>query len=398
MAPSPRPKFKRIVWPLAAAQTLLWGGAFYLFPALLAEWERDTGWSKAHLSGAFTTALLLSALFAPVVGRQIDKGHGHALFPTATLIAAMLLGLLSTVTELWQFYCVWAVLGLAMAGTLYEPCFAILTRYMGTRAPQAITLVTLMAGFAGTIAFPTSHALLDVVGWRGVVVIFAILIGAVAGPLNFYAVSQAQTVNPAPPEAAAENTGQDIDRATLPVLLLLGLAFAMIAFDHGALISHLLVLLDDRGVHAEVAVLAAAMIGPMQVGGRLAMMAMEKAVTPVTVATVSAGAMALGSLALFGVGREPMFLVVFVLFQGAGFGIISIMRPMLIVDLLGRRKFGQVAGYLAVPFIIAMALSPSLAGLIWQASGYDGVITATIIATTVGGVALLLAAGASRSG
>lgn len=310
----------------------------------------------------------------------------------------MLLGLLSTVTELWQFYCVWAVLGLAMAGTLYEPCFAILTRYMGERASQSITLVTLMAGFAGTIAFPMSHALLDIVGWRGVVVIFAILIGAIAVPLNFYAVSQAQTVNPAPPEAAAENTGQDIDRTTLPVFLLLGLAFGLIAFDHGALISHLLVLLNDRGIHEEVAVLAAAMIGPMQVGGRLAMMAMEKAVSAVTVAIVSAVAMAFGSLALFGAAREPMFLVVFVLFQGAGFGIISIMRPMLIVDLLGRRKFGQVAGYLAVPFIISMALAPSAAGLIWQFGGYDSVIISTIVATTFGAVALLLAASAARKG
>ena len=53
--------FKRIVWPLAIAQTLLWAGAFYLFPSLLGAWERDLGWSRTQVAGAFTTALLLSA-------------------------------------------------------------------------------------------------------------------------------------------------------------------------------------------------------------------------------------------------------------------------------------------------------------------------------------------------
>ncbi len=385
-------KFKRIVWPLAIAQTLLWAGAFYLFPSLLGAWEEELGWTKTELAGAFTLALLLSAFLAPAVGRQIDLGRSRVLFPAATLIAAALLGLLSTVQELWQFYAVWAVLGVVMAGSLYEPCFAILTRYMGARARQAITLVTLLAGFAGTIAFPTSHALLDIIGWRGVTLVFAGLIGAVAAPLNFYAVSQALTANPAPPEPAAPNTGKSISGAAWPTFVLLGFAFATMAFDHGAIIAHLLPLFQDRGVHGEVAVLAAAMIGPMQVTGRLAMMTFEDKVATTSVAIVSLLAMTIATVALFGVKYEPMFLVVFVLFQGAGFGVASIVRPLLIVELLGRRKFGTIAGFLAVPFLVALALAPSAAGFIWTIGGYDALIAITAGISATGIVALTLAA------
>ncbi|MEK9752980.1 MAG: MFS transporter [Rhodospirillaceae bacterium] len=394
------PKFMRIVWPLAAAQMLTWAGAFYLFPALLGHWEREFGWSKQELTGAFTLALLLSAVVSPVVGRAIDRGLSLYVYPTSALLASLFLAGLGWVHELWQFYTLWAVLGIVMGGALYEPCFAILTRHMGGRARQAITLVTLLAGFAGSIAFPTAHALVGEVGWRGVCIAFAAIIACVAVPLNFYAVAQAESANPAPPEPPAPNTGKRMAEAFRPVLWLLGLAFAAIAFDHGALIAHLLTILDARGVAPDVAVLAAAMIGPMQVTGRLAMMAAERHMRAVSVALAAFALLGLAALSLFGVGgldgkgdgATLMLLVGFVLFQGAGFGVLSILRPILIAELLGRRRFGAIAGFLAVPFLAAFALAPSVAGWIWGWAGYDGVIWAAGAAAVVGFVALMLAA------
>ena len=389
--------FKRIVWPLAIAQTLLWAGLYYLFPVLLAAWERDFGWSKAELTGALTAALLLAALLAPFAGREIDQGRGRGVIISSTLGGAVMLALLSQVTALWQFYLVWLGLGVVMAGALYEPCFAILTRYMGRRARQAITLVTLVAGFAGTVAFPTAHSLLEVLGWRGVALVFAGLIALVALPLNLYAVTQAQgsKIDPEPPEAPAAYTGERVDVTHLRTFWLLGLAFAMMALGHGALITHLLPLLEERAVHGEVAVLAAAMIGPMQVTGRLAMLAVEQHVSSTVITVGSFLAMAIAALALLGAAAAPLLIVVFVLFQGAGYGVTSILRPVLVAQLLGRRKFGIVAGMLAVPHLTVFALAPTIAGLIWGLGGYDWVIWMAAAAAVMGLVALLLAARAA---
>jgi hypothetical protein len=55
---------------------------------------------------------------------------------------------------LWQFYTVWAWLGLMMAATLYDAAFSIVTRARGARARAAITAITLAAGFASTLAYP----------------------------------------------------------------------------------------------------------------------------------------------------------------------------------------------------------------------------------------------------
>ena len=103
--------FKRIVWPLAIAETLIWAAFYYSFPALLLAWERDLGWTKTELAGAFTLALVMSALMAPLAGRLIDRGRGRLLFTASTVCGAVLLALLSQITSMWQFYLIWIALG-----------------------------------------------------------------------------------------------------------------------------------------------------------------------------------------------------------------------------------------------------------------------------------------------
>ena len=66
-------------WCLAIAETIVWAGMYYLFPALLSYWEAYYGWGKTDLAIAFSLALIVSALLAPVAGRLIDQGHGRVL-------------------------------------------------------------------------------------------------------------------------------------------------------------------------------------------------------------------------------------------------------------------------------------------------------------------------------
>ena len=106
-------------------------------------------------------------------------------------------------------------------------------------------------------------------------------------------------------------------------------------------------------------------------------------------------AMAIAAMALLGAGAVPELIVVFVLFQGAGFGVTSILRPVLVAELLGRRRFGVVAGMLAVPFLALFALAPTIAGIVWSLGGYDAVIGMAGAAAVTGLVALALASRAT---
>lgn len=384
--------FRRIVWPFAIAETLVWAAMFYSFPALLLEWERTLSWSKMELSVAFTLAFTASAFAVPLTGRLIDRGYDRYVFAGSAFLGALLLLVLSTVIELWQFYVVWTGLGIAMAGALYEPCFAILTRAMGARAKQAITIVTLVAGFAGTVAFPSAHALTGVIGWRGTVLVLAAAVILVAVPLMWSGCRRAELHAEVHAPVASHRTADTLNILRNAVFWLLAVSYAMIALNHGVLITHILPLLDERVINPEAAVLAASMIGPMQVAGRLAMMAAERYVSTLIIFSACFLSMSVAAISLLGTSAVPVLIVSFVVLHGAGYGVTSIVRPVTTAEFLGRKNFGLIAGLLAVPFLGAGAASPTIAALVWEQVGYDGVIWLAAIASIVGLVSLLIAA------
>ena len=388
--------FRRIVWSLAVAQTLVWAALFYSFPALLLVWERELGWSKAELSGALTVALIVSGLLAPVVGRVIDRGYGSQILIGSALLGAACLVALSAVAVIWQFYVVYLVLGAAMAGTLYEACFAFLTKTMQTHSKQAIIVVTLVAGFAGTISFPGNNALEGLVGWRGTMLVLAAIITFMAVPLMWFGCRTASALTIPSYVSADMPRTETVNIVRNLTFWLLALSFVSVAVNHGVLLTHLLPLLDERGISDGVAVLAASMIGPMQVVGRLMMLAVEKRISSLTVFVTCFVAMGLASLSLLGANHWPLLLVSFVLLQGAGYGTTSILRPVVTANLLGYRNYGLIAGLLAVPFQAAAAAAPTLAALIWEIGGYDWVIWFAGGTAVVGLITLLIAATMSR--
>ena len=62
---------------LAVTETVSWGICFYGFAVLLPPMERDLGWSRATLVGAFTIAVIVSGFAAFPVGRWLDRGSAR---------------------------------------------------------------------------------------------------------------------------------------------------------------------------------------------------------------------------------------------------------------------------------------------------------------------------------
>ena len=61
-------------------------------------------------------------------------------------------------------------------------------------------------------------------------------------------------------------------------------------------------------------------------------------------------------------------------------------------EVLGRRRFGHIAGLLAIPFMGGAAIAPTLAALLWEVGGYDLVIGMSVVMVTAGLGAAFLAA------
>ena len=377
-----------ITLPLAIAQTVIWASIFYIFPALLLTWERETDWTKTELTGAFTLSLLLAAITSPLAGRLIDRGFGRELMLGGTLLAIACLTALSQVQILWQFYAVWLVLGLSMSASLYEPCFANLIRHLTDKAKPTITRITLMAGLAGTVAFPTAHWLTSMMGWQYAVMCFAAGMTLTTLPLTAIGLTRLQKQFPV---AAPVTVGKTSSPPYSMLFWFLALAFLIISFVHGMIITHLLPLLAERSVPVASAIFIASCIGPMQVFGRLVMVATERHVSNQVTNMACFVGMALGVSALTFAGTNLLLIGTFVVLHGAANGVNSIVRPMLTREVLGNKSFGEISGRIGGLSIFGTAIAPFAGSLIWQLAGYTAMLIISITLLLVG-LALLQAA------
>lgn len=381
-APDPA-ALRRATLQLAVAETLVWAALYYQFPALLLRFEAQTGWARSELSLAFTLAVATSAVAAPLAGRLIDAGHGRALMTGGALGGGVLLALLATVTHWPLFVLLWMGIGLAMACCLYEPCFAVVTRALGLQARRSITTITLVAGFASTIAFPCAALLSGAFGWRGSVLVSAVVVVLVAAPLFWRAggTLRRATHPRTPPSVDAPRSRRTSAR---PGFWRLAAAFSSLALNHGILINHLLPMLDERGVAVSVATLAVSCIGPMQVLGRLVAMSVERRVSAVAVMFGCFSGVSLAGFCLLWPAGGGVGLAAFVILQGAAYGVLSMTKPVVTAELMGRADFGAVAGLLAVPYLAAFAAAPFVGALLWRLGGYDLVLAVVVTLAVTG--------------
>jgi len=388
----------RAILLLAIGQTLVWAGLYYVFPALLLRWEQDLGWSKAELTGALTLAVLVAALISPITGRIIDTGRGPQLMAGSAIFGGAGMAMLSTVSTLWQFYVVWTVIGLATAGCLYEPCFALVTRARGKDAKRSIIFITLVAGFASTISFPVMHTLSEAMSWRFATAMAGLMVIVLVAPILWFGAKRLEDTRSdrhlaQPPDPAAHR-----DFLRRPAFWFLAVGMACLAVVHGMTLHHLLPILNERGLSGEMAVLAASFIGPMQVAGRLAMMASEKYTSHHGVAIAAFSMLAVSVLLLLFSGSSPVFLSGFVILFGGAVGTVSILRPLLARDVLGERNFGAKSGALALPYLIGAASAPYLGSVIWAAVGYNTMLPLLAVLSGVGCVFYVVASRLSGVG
>jgi hypothetical protein len=87
----------------------------------------------------------------------------------------------------------WTVIGIGMGFGLYEAAFATVAVLYGSDARNAITGITLFAGFSSTVGWPASSLFIDAAGWRGACLIWAAVHLVVGLPLNRFLVPKASS-------------------------------------------------------------------------------------------------------------------------------------------------------------------------------------------------------------
>ena len=383
-------------WPLliglGLAQIVSWGTIYYGFALLLPPLQRALGAGQGVVVGAYSVALLAAGIGAPWVGRAIDRGGGRAVMTAGSLLAALAFAALSRVESVAALYLVWLGLGVAMAATLYEPAFAVVTQAFGPRYRRAITVLTLFGGFASTVFWPATAALIERFGWRDAVLFLAAFNLCINVPLHALLLpgGRARTAAPRGPATTAMPIGTTSFIALATALLAQAIAISALAV-------HFLPLLVARDMTPVAAAAVGALIGPMQVLGRIVEMTASPRASAVAVGRVVVLMLPAALLTLYGAGTDPRLLAIYAILYGAGNGAMTIVRGAVPVELWGREHYGALMGWLATPAMLARASGPLLASLAWSwAGGYDAVLLLLAAIAAAAAVAFHVAVGRRR--
>jgi MFS family permease len=363
-----------MVWSMAVAQVISWGTLYYAFSLFVVPMQESLGWSRPLLNGALSLGLLSTGVVAFPVGVWIDRHGGRGVMTLGSLAGGLLLLAWAQVETPWAFYLIWAGIGASLAGVLYEPAFAVITATFGVDARRGITAMTLVGGFASTVFMPLTQYLIAAMGWRQALLVLGGLNLAVCLPLHILFVPSAPaSPRPAePPPVAQEGASTAQEMTTLMrsrVFWGLALWFTSASVTTSAMVFQYVPLLTAWGVEMTTILTSVAIIGPMQVAGRVVLMLLSRRLATREMGIAITVLLPAALLTLLSLPHTMVWLGLFAALFGTGNGIVSIVRGTAVADLLGRAHYGAINGALTIPFNVARALAPVLAAALWSATG-----------------------------
>lgn len=375
---------------LAFTQIVSWGSLYYAFAVLAPAIGRELGLAAATTFAAFSWSLLVAGVAATPVGALVDRHGGRYVMAAGSLASALGLAWLARCTTTASYVGAWTLIGLAMALTLYEAAFATINRKLDAEAPRAISTLTLFAGFASTIFWPLTQGLAARLDWRDIYLLYAALQLAVCLPLHLWLGRDA----PRPPLcASAPRDSHTLAEAVRhPVFWKLALAFSANVFIFSALAAHLIPLLRALGHSAASAVLLAALVGPMQVAGRLGERTLARGRAPQAVGRFVFATLPFGLLALALLGTRAWAVALFCVLYGMSNGVLTIIRGTLPRALFGSRHYGAITGALAAPSLLSKAAGPLVGAAVLSGAGSPAALPLALFGCALVSLLLYLSA------
>jgi cyanate permease len=298
-----------------------------------------------------------------------------------SILAVVLVLAWSQVDSLLAFYLIWMGLGVAMAAVLYEPAFAVIAVWFARQRGRALTVLTLVGGFASVIFIPLAEQLVQVYGWRETLLILAGILGAATILPHLLVlrrhpadsglsvdgrnVTEALTTSTNLPEVSVREALQD------GAFWWMSAAFALNAFVVVALTLHLIPYLIEHGFSSTFAANAAGLVGLMVFPGRILFNVVGERIAR-KVVTAAIFALLSISLVILHFGATLAGVMAFVVLFGASKGAITPVRAAVVADEFGARNYASISGILLFPSTITRALAPVVVGIMFDQSGnYD---------------------------
>jgi MFS family permease len=370
---------------IGALMTCVAIGAMFSLAVFLEPMTRDTGWSRAGISGAMTLNFLAMGLAGFGWGTLSDRYGTRKVVLAGSLLLGLGLVLASRATSQGAFVLTYGIIVGVAAGSFFAPMIAAVMGWFERHRSLAVSLVSVGVGVAPMTISPFAAWLVSWTDWRTAQLAIGVGTWALLIPAALL-VRSAPSPNPVGNATTGSTTGGALRSAPFIVL---ALTYFACCAAHSGPIFHTISYAIACGVAPIAAVTVYSVEGLAGLGGRLALglLADRYGVKRILITGLVIQALAAGTFVF--ANRLNEFYAVAAVF-GFAYGGVMPLYAVLAREYFPQHIMGTVLGAATMVASLGMSLGPLAGGWVFDRFGGYAWLYIGSFALGLGAVAIAL--------
>jgi MFS transporter, OFA family, oxalate/formate antiporter len=398
----------RVAIALFVSLFFIWGAGYDCFPIFLPSFLKTFHLSKGQAGWLAAAQALTAGAFGLLIGWLLDRVQAEIVMAVGALLVAVGIGLMAAASSLDGLILGSVISGVGLSASTILPASMVVSNWFGERRGAALGVTTAGMEAGGMVITAASGFLIVAVGWRSAYALLALPLIVVVLPLTLIFVrSRPQTLSVA--EAGDDNESVEETAPALPGLevneALRTRAFWMLVvfefcytFTVGGIFFHLVQYLLNIGYDRTIGTLVVSVSLGLALIGKPSLGVLGDRI---------GGKNALGWCILAGavntifllIARAPWALGLFTFVSGITGAAPIALGPMVQVETLGLKRYGSIAGLLAIAFTLGGAMGPPIVGWLADLNGGSYVLSfeVCLLVGLVGAAAAFLCVAPART-
>ena len=394
-----------IVFATFLCNIITFGCGFYAFSLFVTPLQQDLGWGRGDVMAGFTIFFLTTGLVAPQAGRLVDKHGARVVMAVGAIVAACGFVVLSMVSQLWQYYLGYAIVGLGMAGTGQIPTSAVVSNWFQKNRGSAVGMMASGVGVGGLALAPfVGGVLLPRMGWNHTFLVLAALCVGVIVPLALLVIrtrpEEKGLVAYGSEEANVSSGSRPVAHGvTLKVAMgtvvfwLIVATYLLSHFSQVGAIQNQVPFLEDAGFPVAVSAGALGAVGLSSAFGKFGFGWLCDRIQARFALGIGL-ALQLGAvIVLMNIRSDsPAAMAwLYAVMMGIGIGSWLPTMSMLVSGYFGLAHYGAIFGAITIPYSVGSAVGPLVAGKMYDSAGnYEAVFVLFLMLFIVSIVSILV--------
>jgi MFS family permease len=381
------------------------GFCYFGMSAFFPSFEREFGWSRTAISGAFSLARIESGILGPIEGYFVDRVGPRRIMFIGIVICVAGFFALSLVNSLPMLY-VSLILGIVLGSSLgyHMPISLLIAKIFRERRSLAFGIFRMGPGISGPLV-PVVGWLISAWGWRAAAALSGLVLLLVGLPMAYAITRIAQTHEQTVERASTQHTAErraghdseDDPEFTLSEVLrlksfwFLSTSGALRHMVTEGVSVHFVILLVDRGWSTAAASsllgISTLISAPARIGmGWLGDLVEKRLLNIGLLLGLSISVLVMGWTA------EPFVFTAFMVLYSLAYGGLASLQEPIRADYFGTKAFATIQGVSRTVTTVGTFLGPVLAGFCYDVTKSYAIAFAVFSIVSLVSAALMFAA------